>query len=124
VTTALTTLGANNVGAEFEALLDVLGVSDHVHVENAGLMELLDDVLWWDTDGTDKEFCSALDDDINKLVELSFGVVVAKCKLAIRASNLHVIDTKNILGLSCITANLRQKQVNAEWRILIVEVSL
>lgn len=35
-----------------------------------------------------------------------------------------MIGTKNILGLSCITANLRQKQVNAEWRILIVEVSL
>lgn len=78
VTTTLTTLGADNVDAEFEALLDVLGVSDHVHVENAGLVELLDDVLGWNTDGTDEEFGSALDDDINKLVELSFGVVVAE----------------------------------------------
>jgi hypothetical protein len=78
VTTTLTTLGADNVGAEVEALLDVLWVSDHIHVENAGLVELLDNMLGRDTDGTDEEFSSALDDDINKLVELSFGVVVAE----------------------------------------------
>lgn len=51
VTSTLTTLCANHVHAELEALLDVLGVADHVHVENAGLVELLDDVLGWDADG-------------------------------------------------------------------------
>jgi hypothetical protein len=80
VTTTFTTLGADDVGAEFEALLDVFGVSDHVHVENAGLVELLNDVLGWNTDGTDEEFGSALNNDINKLVELSLGVIMAASK--------------------------------------------
>jgi hypothetical protein len=55
----------------------VLGVSDHVHVQDTGGVEPVHDVLWWDTDGRDKELCAALDGNINELVKLSFGVIVA-----------------------------------------------
>lgn len=92
VTTALTTLSADNVDAKFEALLDVFGVSDHVHVENASLVELLNNVLGGHTDSTDEEFGATLDDDINELVELSLGVVMAGSTLV--PENLHVIQKK------------------------------
>lgn len=77
VATALTTLGADDVGASIEGLLDVLGVADHVHVENAGGMELLDNGLGGDTDGADEQLGAALDDDVDEFIELALGVVVA-----------------------------------------------
>jgi hypothetical protein len=40
-------------------------------------VELLDDGFGWDTDGADEELSTRVDDDINELVELAFGVVVA-----------------------------------------------
>lgn len=49
-------LGADHVDAYVEAFLDVLRVPDHVHVENAGFVEALDDVDWGHADGGDEEF--------------------------------------------------------------------
>jgi hypothetical protein len=79
VPSTLATLGADKVDAELEALLDVLGVADHVHVEDASAVETLDDVLWWDTDSGDEETGARVDDDVDQLVELTLGVVVAVC---------------------------------------------
>lgn len=80
VATTLTTLGADDVDAEVEALLDVLGVSDHVHVDDAGSVKSIDDVLGRDTDSRDEELGAGLDDDVNELVELALCVVVAKAR--------------------------------------------
>jgi hypothetical protein len=55
VATTLTTLRADDIGSDLEALLDVLGVSDHVHVEDASLVDAVDDVLGGNTDGGDEE---------------------------------------------------------------------
>ena len=65
-------------------------------------MKLLNDVLGWDTDSTDEEFGTALNDDINKLVELSLGVVMAKQKVHTYMSAkvqllLHVIEPQTYL---------------------------
>lgn len=77
VTATLTTLGADDIDTDVESLLDVLGVADHVHAEDAGTVEPLDDSLGGNTDGRDEELSTALDDDIDELVELALGVVVA-----------------------------------------------
>ncbi len=77
VTAALTTLGADDVDADVEGLGDVLGVADHVHAEDTGTVEALDDGLGGNTDGRDEELGAALDDDVDELVELALGVVVA-----------------------------------------------
>lgn len=77
VTTTLTTLGADDVDTEVEALLNVLGVADHVHVDDAMGMELVDDVLGGNTDGGNEELGTGLDDDVDELVKLALGVVVA-----------------------------------------------
>lgn len=77
VTTTLATLGADHVDAELEALLDVLRVADHVHVEDAGAVQALDDVLGRHTDGGDEEARTGVDDDGDQLVELTLGVIVA-----------------------------------------------
>lgn len=77
VATTFTTLGADDIGTSVKGLLDVLGVANHVHVEDSGLVELLDDGLRGDTDGAYKELSTALDDDVDKFIELSLGVIVA-----------------------------------------------
>lgn len=81
MSTALATLSAYQICADVDGFLDVLGVADHVHVENSIGMELLDDSLGWDTDSADKEARSTLDDDIDQLAELSLGVIVAIFRL-------------------------------------------
>lgn len=83
VSTSLTTLSANEIDTESEALGDVLWVTDHVHVEDAVGVELVDDSLWWDTDGGDEELGARLDNDIDELVELTLGVIVAEGMLVI-----------------------------------------
>lgn len=77
VAAALTALGADDVGADVEALLDVLDVANHVHVQDAGLVQLLDDRLGRHADGADEQLGAGLDDDVDEAIELALGVVVA-----------------------------------------------
>lgn len=77
VAAALTALGADDVGADVEALLDVLDVANHVHVQDAGLVQLLDDGLGRHADGADEQLGAGLDDDVDEAIELALGVVVA-----------------------------------------------
>lgn len=77
VAAALAALGADDVDAELEALLDVLGVADHVHVDDTGLVETVDDGAGGNADGGDEELGAGLDDDVNELVELAVRVVTA-----------------------------------------------
>lgn len=76
VATSLTTLCDDEINTEVKALLHMLWVSDHVHIENAICVEPLDDMLWWDTDGRDEDLYATLNNDINELVELALGVIV------------------------------------------------
>lgn len=54
-------LGADHVDAYVEAFLDVLWMSDHVHVEDTGFVEALDDVEWGHADGGDEKFGTGFD---------------------------------------------------------------
>lgn len=75
--TAFTTLGAEQIHAHVHALLNVLGVSNHVHVEKTMFMELVDDCLGGYTDSGYEKLRSGFNDDVCKLIEPSFGVVMA-----------------------------------------------
>ena len=99
VTTTLTTLGADNIDTNVERLLDVLGVTDHVHGEDTGTVQPLDDGLGGNTDGRDKELGATLDNDVDELVELALGVVVAKKTQMISEGLARQIN--NILTWSC-----------------------
>lgn len=77
VATALTALGADDVGADVQALLDVLDVADHVHVQDAGLVQPLDGGLGGHADGADEQLGAGLDDDVDEGIELALGVVIA-----------------------------------------------
>jgi hypothetical protein len=93
VSTALTTLCADDVDTEVEALLDVLRVTDHVHVENAVLVELFDDFLGRNANGGDKELSTRVDDDIDELVQLALSVVVAvTCQYYTISRNSMITD--------------------------------
>ena len=77
VAASFAALGADDVGAYVEAFGHVLGVSDHVHVEDAGGVEAADDVRGGDADGGDEEFGARVNDDGDEVVEFAFCVVVA-----------------------------------------------
>jgi len=77
VATTLTTLGADDVDAKVKALLNVLDVADHVHVDDAIGMELVDNSLRGHADGRDEKLSALLDDDIDELVQLTLGIIVA-----------------------------------------------
>jgi hypothetical protein len=77
VATALAALGADDVDAKLEALLDMLGVADHVHVQDAMGVQLVDDGLGRHSDGRHEELGAGLDDDVDELAQLALCVVVA-----------------------------------------------
>lgn len=104
VATTLTTLSANDIDAEVEALLDVLDVTDHVHVNNAIGVELVNDSLGGNTDGRDEELSALLDDNVDELVELTLGVIV--------------------VGLASAAADLGKEQINTEGSVLVIEEAL
>lgn len=77
VAAALAALRADDVDADVDALLDVLDVADHVHVEDARGVELVHDGLGGHADGGDEDLGLLLNDDVDELVELALGVVIA-----------------------------------------------
>ncbi len=128
VSTSLTSLGADEIDTELEALLDVLWVADHVHVQDAVGVELVNDCLWWDTDGGDEELGAGFDDDVDELAELTLGVIVAVKILSALVLVFRVIarcgSVSNVLGLAGRASNLWEKEIDTEWSILIVQERL
>jgi hypothetical protein len=99
VTTSLTTLGADDINANIQGLLDVLGVADHVHAEDAGTVELVDNGLGGNTDGGDEKTSLFLDDNIDELTELALGVVVAICRNKMRLARARVNNGKSAAAI-------------------------
>jgi hypothetical protein len=121
VAAAFAALCADHIDAEVEALLDMLGVADHVHVEDAVLVEFLDDGFGRDTNGADEELGARVNNNVNELVKLALGVVVAVLSSAVRVLSRCAC---HLLGLACASTNLGKKQVDTKGRFLVVQVSL
>jgi hypothetical protein len=135
VSTSLTSLCADDVDTELEALLNVLRVANHVHVENTGLVQTVDDMLGGDTDSRDKEGGARLNDDAHKLIKFALCVVVAICgddKSAIGLQRTTIdypihasaCDCLCLLGLTGTSSNLWQKQINTKGCVLVFEEAL
>ena len=77
VTTTFTTLSTDEIRTGLQRLLHVLGVTDHVHVKDAVAVKTLDNMTGRDTDGRNEQLRTALDDDVDQLVELTLCVIVA-----------------------------------------------
>jgi hypothetical protein len=102
--TAFAALCANDVGTGGERLLDVLGRTNHVHVGDAGGVELVDGPARGHAHGRDEEFGARLNDNVNQLGQLAFSIIA--------------------VGLARTAANLRQKQIDAKRRVLVDQVLL
>ena len=76
VTTSLTALSANHIGANVEAFLDMLRVTDHVHVKDASFVEALHDGRWRDANGTDKKLGPGFNNYGHEFVEFALCVVI------------------------------------------------
>src|SRR4051812_45087236 len=77
VPTTLTTLCTDYISSHLEAFLNVLRVTDHIHVQNAGFVKFLDDRFRGHANRRDEKLGSGVDYDVNEFIELSFCVVVA-----------------------------------------------
>lgn len=73
---SLSCLRTDDVDARGEGLGHMLGMADHVHNGDTGLVECVDSFFRGDADGTDEEGGLLFDYDLDKLGELAFGVVV------------------------------------------------
>ena len=89
-------LRADEVHAPVQGLSRVRGLADHVHDQDAALVQPVHHPLRGDADGADEQLGLLLDDHFDELVQLSFGVVV--------------------VGLSRARADLREREVDAEWQ--------
>jgi hypothetical protein len=77
VASSLAPLRADKIRSDFNSFESVLRVSDHVHVEDAALVQTVGCPFRGDTNGADEQFGAAFDDDLDKLAELPVGVVIA-----------------------------------------------
>lgn len=75
MTPTLASLSTDDVYTDVEGLLDVFGVTDHVHDRDTGFVELIDDFFRGYADGGNEEFGFFFDDDLDEFGELAFGVV-------------------------------------------------
>lgn len=73
--TCFSALRTDDVCASLTRLCHMLGMTDHVHIQDAILVEFVDDVLWSHTYGGHKQFSTSRNDDINQLVQRSFGII-------------------------------------------------
>jgi len=97
VSATLTALRAHHVDTQLQSLDGMLGVSDHVHDQNAGVMQPVDDALGRDAHGGHKQLGARLDGDVDQLVQLAVGVVV--------------------VGLAGVAADLGEGEVDAEGQV-------
>jgi hypothetical protein len=54
----------------------MLGVADHVHIQDSSGMKAVDNCFWSHTNRRDKQFGAAFDDYVYKIIQLSLGVIV------------------------------------------------
>lgn len=102
VSTTFAALCANNICTGIEGLLNMLRVANHVHVEDASSVQLLNNRLRRNSDGGNEEFCAALDNNIDKFIEFALCVVVADwIKSISTAYSSRIAD----ISLGCLTSS-------------------
>ena len=77
MTSPFTALSANHVDANIQALLHMLRMSDHIHVEDACFMEALDNVHWRHADSGDEKFGTGVDNDGDEVIQFALCIIVA-----------------------------------------------
>lgn len=122
MTSSFTGLGADEINTNLERLLDVLGVADHVHNEDTGLVELVDGPFGWDTDGRDEEGGLLGDDNINEFGELTLSVIGLRVDMSdLLCGKIHMQETTYI-GLASASTDLGEKEIDTERSVLVLEV--
>src|SRR5690349_21384385 len=94
LTTPFAALGTYNVYTSVQSLHRMLGVSNHVHDQDASLMQSLDSPRRRHANCTDKQLRSILDRDLDQVVELTVCVIV--------------------VGLARTAAHLRERKIDAK----------
>ena len=104
MTTTFTALCANDINTRLDAVLDVLGRTNHVHHKDAVLVHLVDNPLGRNTDRRHKQLGARFNNHIHKLRERPVRVI--------------------IVGFAGAFADLGQEQIDAKRRVLVLEVVL
>jgi len=53
-------------------------MSNHIHVEDTSFVEAFDNMFRRNADCRNEECSATFDDNINQLIELTFGIVIAR----------------------------------------------
>jgi hypothetical protein len=64
MSTAFSSLGTDNVGSNRQALGHVLGMADHVHVQDAMFVKTFDNRFRRNSDGADEQFRARINNSI------------------------------------------------------------
>lgn len=75
MSTCFSTLRTDDVCTSLTRLCHMLGMSDHIHIKDAMFVEFVDDVLRRNADGRHEQLGTSRNDDINQLVQCSFGII-------------------------------------------------
>ena len=78
VAASLAALSAHDIDATVQRLARVPRVAHHIHDQDAGGVEAVDDVARGHADGADEEGCFFGDDHVDQLVQESLRVVVVR----------------------------------------------
>jgi hypothetical protein len=115
VSASFATLSADQINSDVKALLHMLWVSDHVHVENASLVQTLNNLFGRDAHGRDKKFSTTVNDDADQLVEFAFGVVITRSKSASDDGG----GATDQLCLASTTSDLRDEEIHTERGVFV-----
>jgi hypothetical protein len=87
------------------------------------LVQLLDNLGRWDTDGGDEELRAGFDDYVDKLIKLALGVVVAVQYLSAAACAINSNEW-HPLCFPCAATDLWEQKIDAKWSVLILQEAL
>ena len=74
---AFATLCANHINAYVQALLDVLWMADHVHVQNTGLVKSFNHIFGRNAHSRHEKLGAAINDYADEFIKLAFSVIIA-----------------------------------------------
>lgn len=100
-------------------------MANHVHVQDAVFVKLLDDMFGRHADRRDEDFGFLGNDDVHQLIQGALCVVKLIFSISVvpyPAESLQVAST--YIGFASASANLRDEQINAERQCWVSQTLL
>jgi hypothetical protein len=94
----------------------------HIHDGDTSRVQLVDDVLGGYANSTNEKSYFFVNDDVDQGGQLAFGIVKLET-IRVSRSDREGLGGTCYVSLSSVSTNLRNKEVNPEWGILVNQCS-